>query len=432
MGSVYVGLTADILHPGHINILEHARNLGSVTVGLLSDRAVSQRKRPPALTYDQRKRILENIVGVKEVVAQEHWDYSINLLRLKPDFMVHGDDWTEGPELAVRQKCLDALATYGGKLVEVPYTTGVSSGALHEAALAIGTTPDIRRKTLRRLLDAKALSRFIETHSPLSAIVAEQTTVKSGDSLRRFDGFWSSSLTDSTLFGKPDNEAIDLSHRLSTANQTFEVTTLPMIFDGDTGGQPEHFEINVRSMERLGISAVIIEDKKGLKKNSLLGNDVMQVQEDPTVFGEKIERGKKALVTRDFMIFARIESLILDAGLEDALQRARIYVGAGADGIMIHSRDKTPQPVFDFARSFRKDFPGVPLVCVPTTYSQVTEAELENVGFNIVIYANHLLRASYPAMSKVATCILREERASGVEDSIAPMGEILNLIPGTR
>ena len=433
MQRVYVGMTADFLHHGHINLLQHARNLGAVTVGLLTDEAVLERKRLPALSFDERKKIIENIIGVQQVVPQKEWDYSANITLLKPDLMVHGNDWAQGPETGVRQRCLEALASYGGKLVEIPYTEGVSSGALKAATLDIGTTPDIRRKSLRRLLESKPLSRFIESHSPLSALIAEGASVESGGGvLRRFDGFWSSSLTDSTLLGKPDTEAVDLTHRLNTVNQTFEVTTLPMIFDGDTGGQSDHFEINVRSIERLGISAVIIEDKKGLKKNSLFGNEVLQFQEEPEVFGEKIHRGKKALMTSDFMIIARIESLILDAGLEDAIARARTYVEAGADGIMIHSRDKTPKSVFEFARIFRSDFPSIPLVCVPTTYSQVSENELVDHGFNIVIYANHMLRASYPAMAKTAEAILRGGRASEAEHLIGPIQHLLDLIPGTR
>ena len=432
MPKVYVGLTADALHHGHINILEQARELGEVIVGLLTDEAVAKKKRLPALTFAQRKRIVENLVGVAEVVPQEIWDYSENLAKYRPDFMVHGDDWVQGPESRVRQRCISVLESYGGKLVEVEYTPGVSSGALVEATLALGTTPDIRRRTLRRLLDAKGISRFIETHSPLSAIIAERTVAARKDEVRRFDGFWSSSLTDSTLSGKPDIEVIDLTHRLQNINQIFEVTSLPLIFDGDTGGQPEHFEINVRSMERLGVSAVVIEDKKGLKKNSLLGNEVVQVQENPIVFAEKIERGKQAAVTDDFMIFARIESLILEAGVEDALNRARIFTEAGADGIMIHSRDSSPDSVFDFSAGYRKDFPDVPLICVPTTYNHVTDVELEAQGFNIVIYANHLLRSIYPSMVKTAKTILDSGRTLEAEDDIAPISVILDLIPGTK
>lgn len=432
VASVYVGLSADILHPGHINILEHARGLGEVTVGLLTDEAIARKKRLPALTYEQRERIVKNLVGVTRVVPQEDWDYSMNLLKYKPRFMVHGDDWLTGPETGIREKCLRALDSYGGNLVEIPYTHGLSSGALHEAAMSIGTTPDIRRRTLRRLLEAKPLVRVLEAHSPLSAIIAQSASIVTEEETKTFDCFWSSSLTDSTHAGKPDIEVLDLSDRLNSVNRIFEVTTLPLIFDGDTGGQPEHFALAVRSLERLGVSAVIIEDKKGLKKNSLLGNDVLQVQEDPYRFANKIQTGMGARVTNDFMIFARIESLILEAGMEDALNRARIYVEAGASGVMIHSRDASPKSVFEFAEKFRRDFDNTPLISVPTAYNGVTELELQNAGFQIVIYANHLLRASYPAMVRAADKILAHGRSLELDGEIASLPEILNLIPGTR
>jgi len=432
MSNVYVGLTADILHPGHINILEHARGLGEVTVGLLTDRAVATRKRLPSLTYEQRKRIVENIVGVTHVVPQDEWDYSINLLKYKPRFMVHGNDWITGPDKRMREKCLEALHSFGGELVEIPYTEGVSSGALHEAALVIGTTPDIRRKTLRRLIEAKPLVRVLEAHSPLSALVVENSSCSIDGETRGFDCFWSSSLTDSTHAGKPDIEVFDLSDRLQNVNRIFEVTSLPMIFDGDTGGQTAHFELAVKSMERLGISAVIIEDKKGLKKNSLLGNEVIQEQEDAQEFARKIEAGRNAVVTDDFMIIARIESLILEKGIRDAVNRAQIYVEAGAQGIMIHSRESNPASIYEFAGRFRKDFADVPLVSVPTTYNQSTEEDLFAHGFNLVIYANHLLRAGYPAMVKAAQSILRNRRSFEIESDLISMSELLDLIPGTR
>jgi phosphoenolpyruvate phosphomutase len=432
MPTVYIGMTIDILHHGHINVIEQARLYGDVMIGLLTDAAVADHKRLPYLTYEQRKKIVENIRGVAAVVPQEEWDYALNLRRYRPDFMVHGTDWIDGPLAPYRQKALDALAEYGGKLIEIPYTQGVSCQAIVSHLQCMGTTPDIRRRTLKRLLAAKPISRYIEAHNPISALIAEHATVDVDGKVRQFDGFWSSSLTDSTARGKPDIEALDISSRLSNVNDIFEVTTKPLIFDGDTGGKPEHFELNVRSMERLGISAVIIEDKKGLKKNSLLGNEVAQTQEDIEIFCEKIRAGRAARVSDDFMVFARIESLILDQGMNDAITRAQAYVGAGADGIMIHSRRKTADEVFEFARILRSDFPSVPLVCVPTSYNAVTEAELAAHGFNIVVYANHLLRAAYPAMSLVAHEILRNNRAAEVDAQLMGINEILAVIPGTR
>jgi phosphoenolpyruvate mutase len=432
MPTVYVGMTIDILHHGHINVIEHARQYGDVMIGLLTDAAVADHKRLPYLTYEQRKKIVENIRGVTRVVPQEEWDYAPNLRRYRPDFMVHGDDWLEGPLAPYRQKSLDALAEFGGKLIEIPYTKGVSSHSLFTQLRSLGTTPDIRRHTLKRLLAAKPISRFIEVHNPISALIAEHAAVDVDGKIRQFDGFWSSSLTDSTARGKPDIEAVDISSRLSNVNDVFEVTTKPLIFDGDTGGKPEHFGLNVRSMERLGISAVIVEDKKGLKKNSLLGNEVAQTQEDIELFCEKIRAGRAARVSDDFMVFARIESLILDRGMRDSIKRAQAYVKAGADGVMIHSRRKDPAEVFEFASIFRSDFPSVPLVCVPTIYNTVTEEVLVARGFNIVIYSNHLLRAAYPAMQHVAHEILRFGRSAEADEDLMGINEILALIPGTR
>lgn len=432
MPTVYIGMTIDVLHHGHINVIEHARQYGDVVIGLVTDAAVADHKRLPYLTYEQRKKIIENISGVTRVVPQEEWDYAPNLRRYRPDFMVHGDDWLEGPLAPYRQKALDALAEYGGKLIEIPYTQGVSSHAMLTQLQGLGTTSDIRRRTLKRLLATKPISRFIETHNPISALIVERATVEVDDKVRQFDGFWSSSLADSTVRGKPDIETVDISSRLSNVNDIFEVTTKPLIFDGDTGGKPEHFELNVRSMERLGISAVIIEDKKGLKKNSLFGNEVLQGQEDIKLFCDKIRAGRAARVGDDFMVVARIESLILEKGMKDAMKRAQAYVNAGVDGIMIHSRKKRPDEVFEFARIFRSDFPSMPLVCVPTSYNTCTEDMLAAHGFNIVIYANHLMRAAYPSMQRVAYEILRNGRSAEVDALLMSIDELLELIPGTR
>lgn len=425
-------MSVDILHHGHINVIEHARRFGDVIIGLLTDEAIADHKRLPFLSYEQRKRIVENISGVTEVVQQNEWDYSVNIRCYRPDFMVHGDDWLEGPLAPYRELALQALVEYGGKLIEIPYTKGVSSSAMASQLQAVGTTPEIRKSTLTRLLRAKPIVRVIEAHNPISALIAEYAREEVGGKIRQFDGFWSSSLTDSTEMGKPDSEALDISNRLNNINHIFEVTTKPLIMDADTGGKPEHFELNVRSMERLGISAVIIEDKTGLKKNSLFGNEVVQTQEDVELFCDKIRAGRASRVNSDFMVIARIESLILDRGMDDAIARARAYVGAGVDGIMIHSRKKQPDEVFAFAKIFREDFPNIPLVSVPTSYSQVTEDELAAHGFNIVIYANHLLRAAYPAMKHVAHEILRNGRSAEVDNQLISIKEILELIPGTK
>jgi len=431
MPTVYIGLTFDSIHPAHIKLIQKGAELGDVTVGLLTDEAISNHKRLPYLNWESRKFLAENFQGVKTVVPQGEWDYSKNVLLYKPDYFIHGDDWLAEPTY-LRENIIKALKSYGGNLVEIPHTKGLSSTNFANHNLKVGITTDYRRQTLKRLLNAKPMSTFLEAHSPLSAIIAENISVKVEDRLEFFDGFWSSSLTDSTEMGKPDIEALDTSKRLSNISSIFEVTTKPLIMDADTGGKIEHFIFNVRSMERLGISAVIIEDKAGLKKNSLFGNDVAQIQEDPEVFAEKINRARNSLVSDDFMIIARIESLILDKGLEDALSRAKAYVQAGAHGIMIHSRSKTPDEAFEFAERFKGEHPLTPLVMVPTSYNTVKKDEFEKRGVNILIYANHMLRAAYPAMKDVAESILINGRTKEIEKKLTSINEILELIPGTK
>ncbi len=429
---VYIALSVDVLHHGHINLINHAKKYGKVIAGLLTDSAISSQKRLPLLNFSQRKKILENLSGISKVVPQNEWEYSKNILKIKPDYMVHGDDWKFGRDKSLRIGTLKALKKIGGKLIEIPYTKNISSYSLKERMYLDSTIPSNRQAILKRLLEAKNLCRFLEAHSPLSAIIAEKIFYKNKKGKKiEFDGFWSSSLTDSTLKGKPDIEVLDINQRLSNVNDIFDVTTKPLIIDIDTGGKIEHLEINLKTIERSGASAVIIEDKKGLKKNSLFGNSVKQEQENIKVFSKKISASKKA-TTNKLMIIARIESLILGKPLNDALKRAENYVEAGADGIMIHSKDKDPKEIFRFADKFRKKFTDIPLVAVPSSYNSVKDIQLENAGFNIVIYANHMLRASYPAMQKIALEILKNGRSYESEKTIMSIGNILDLIPGTK
>ena len=429
--TVYVGMSADLVHPGHLNVLGTAREHGKVIVGLLTDAAIATYKRLPHMTYDQRKLVVEALKGVDRVVPQETLDYEPNLRKYKPDYVVHGDDWTEGVQKATRARVIAVLAEWGGRLVEVPYTEGVSSTQLIAAVKQQGTTPNVRMSRLRRLLAAKPLLRFMEAHNGLTGLIVESTRVQDGSNLREFDGMWLSSLTDSTAKGKPDIEAVDVTSRMQSLNEIVEVTTKPIIYDGDTGGLAEHFAFTVRTLERFGVSAVIIEDKVGLKKNSLLGTTVLQTQASIDEFCHKIRIGKRAQVTDDFMIIARIESFILDAGVEDAVQRAAAYIDAGADGIMIHSRRSDPAEIFSFCDRYRELPRLVPLVAVPSSYNQVTETELGERGVDIVIYANHLLRAAYPAMLATAESILRHGRSREVDASLLPISAILELIPET-
>ena len=430
--TVYIALTADSIHHGHMRLIEKGRQLGDIIIGLISDKAVAEYKRLPFLNFLQRKKILINLKGVKKVVSQNEWDYSNNVKKIKPDYLVHGDDWKVGYMSGIRKKVIKIMKSYGGKLIEIPYTKGISSAALIDNQNQISSTPDLRRGLLRRLLESKKIVRIIETHNPISAIIAENTYLEKKGKRLGFDGFWSSSLTDSTMMGKPDNESLDISMRLKGVDQIFDVTSKPLIFDGDTGGKIEHFESKIKTMERLGISSIIIEDKKGLKKNSLLSNTKSQIQEDIKIFSKKISTGKKAQLSSDFMIIARIESFILGKNLKDAIKRAHAYIDAGADGIMIHSKSNNPKEIFNFSKMFRKNYKDIPLISVPSSYNQVKEKQLYENGFNIVIYANHLLRAAYPAMKEVAKNILSNSRSKEVDKKLLSIKEILNLIPGTN
>lgn len=430
--TVYVAMAVDLLHPGHINVISRAAELGSVTVGLLTDSAVAKYKRLTFMNFDQRAMLLQQIKGVDFVIPQETWDYRPNLQQLKPDYVVHGDDWVTGVQAGIRRQVIDVLSEWGGQLVEVPYTHGISSTQLHSQMREVGTTPNVRLSRFRRLLDAKPIVRILEAHNGLSGLIVETLRVERNNLPLEFDGVWLSSLTDSTSRGKPDIEAVDVSSRLSTVNEIFEVTTKPMVFDGDTGGRIEHVPFTVRSLERLGVSAMVIEDKEGLKRNSLFGTEAKQIQAEPEDFGRKISVAKQSQITEDFMVIARIESLILKQGLEDALSRARIYAGAGADAVLIHSKSEKPDEVMEFSRIFSQEFPAVPIIAVPTMFNRATDEELATSGIRALIYANHMLRAAYPNMLAVAERILTHGRTLEAEELLEPIESILTLIPGNQ
>ncbi|MDC7234670.1 MAG: phosphoenolpyruvate mutase [Spirochaetales bacterium] len=426
--TIYVAMSADLIHPGHLNILKVAAKYGEVTVGVLTDKAIASYKRLPFMAYEQRKTIVENLKGVERVIPQDTLDYVPNLLKLRPDYVVHGDDWKEGVQKKTRQRVIDTLKEWGGELIEPTYTPGISSTKLNRALKEVGTTPEVRLKRLRRLLEAKDVVRVMEAHSGLTGLIVEKTSVKKEGQLLEFDAMWLSSLTDSTNKGKPDIEVVDVTSRMNTINDILETTTKPIIYDGDSGGIPEHFAYTVRTLERMGISAVIIEDKTGLKKNSLFDSDDLQKQDSIENICHKIQTGKKSQITEDFMIIARIESLNLGMGVEDALERAEAYIQAGADGIMIHSKEKEPVMLFEFCDRFTAFEQKVPLVAVPSTYSHITEKELSEKGISIVIYANHLLRSAYPVMEQTARSILEHQRAKEADEHCMPIKEIISLI----
>lgn len=427
---VYIGMSADLVHPGHLNVISTGRKLGRVIIGLLTDEAIASYKRVPYLSFEQRKIVVENIAGVSEVVPQPTLDYSTNLRLLKPDYVVHGDDWKTGVQQQTRQKVIDVLKEWGGELVEVPYTGGISSSGIQQAIKEAGTTPDNRLRRLRRILSVKPCMRVMEAHNGLSGLIVENTSITDEKGmLHEFDAMWISSLTGSMIKGKPDIEAVDITSRLQTLNEILEVTTKPLIFDGDTGGKTEHFVFTVRSLERLGVSAIVIEDKTGLKRNSLLEEQSSQEQESIEAFCEKIRAGKKSAVTKDFMIIARIESLVLDRPLEEALERAKAYIHAGVDGILIHSKSADASGIMEFAKQYSKWENKTPLVAVPTTYNTATWMQLQEAGFNMVVYANHLLRSAYPAMLATAQSVLMNNRTKEAEEKLIPLKELFGLIP---
>lgn len=427
--TVYMCFSTDLIHSGHIAIIRKAAKLGKLIIGVLSDEAVASYKRFPLVPYEERKSLFENISGVYKVVEQKTLSYVDILRELRPTYVVHGDDWRQGFQKPIRDEVVSVLAEYGGKLVEYPYSKDEKYSEIEKQTRLQLSMPDVRRGRLRKLLSMKPCISIIEAHSGITGLIAEKTTVYQDGKAYQFDGIWVSSLCDSTVKGKPDIELVDMSSRLRTIDDIMEVTTKPIILDGDTGGLTEHFVYNVRTLERMGVSAVIIEDKTGLKKNSLFGTEVEQTQDSIESFCAKISAGKRAQRTKDFMIIARIESLILERGMDDALTRAFSYTAAGADGIMIHSRKKDPSEIFEFVEKFRAKDKYTPIVVVPTSFNTVTEAEFAARGVNIVIYANQLTRSGILAMQKAAKTILQHHRAKEADDMCMSIKEILTLIP---
>lgn len=428
MKKIYACFCTDVIHEGHLNIIRQASKYGTVIAGVLGDQAMIRYNRFPTVSIEERKKMLENIPEVSRVVEQQDVVYDNIIKELRPDYVIHGDNWREGPMAMIRENVMACLEKWGGELIEVPYTYSESVSNMEAIMKERTAMPEFRRKRLRLLLKLCPIVKVIEVHSGLTGLIAEKTIVSGKSEINQFDAMWLSSLCDSTAKGKPDIELVDLSSRLRTVDDILEVTTKPIILDGDTGGLVEHFAYNVRTLERVGVSAVIIEDKTGLKKNSLFGTDVEQTQDSVEGFCEKIRAGKKAQRTEDFMIIARIESLILEKGIEDALERAAAYVRAGADGIMIHSRKKEPDEVFAFCDRFRETNRETPLVAVPTSYNAVTDEELRSHGVNIVIYANQLTRSAFPAMQRTAERILRHHRAKETEEELMSIQDIITLI----
>lgn len=427
MKKVYICFSTDIIHSGHLQILKRAAALGELTVGVLTDEVIATYKRYPLIPLEERVEMFASIKGVQNVVVQDELSYSRILRKLRPDIVVHGDNWRTGYQANIRREVQDVLKEWGGELVEYPYTNSATEDTFSSLDQLL-SLPETRRSRLKKLMAYKPCLSVMEAHNGLTGLIVENTKVETAHGTKQFDAMWVSSLCDSTVKGKPDIELVDMTSRVKTLEEIMEVTTKPIILDGDTGGLTEHFVFNIRTLERIGVSAVIIEDKKGLKKNSLFGTEVEQFQDSIESFSAKIRAGKDALKTKDFMIFARCESLILDKGVDDALERCCAYVKAGADGIMIHSKQKTPDDIFEFCRRFRELEKNVPLVVVPTTFNTITEEEFAQVGVNIVIHANHLIRSAFPAMQECARRILQNSRSYEADELCMPIKQILTLV----
>ena len=429
MKKIYMSFSADVLHYGHIEIMQKAAAMGELIIGVLTDEVIAQYKKPSLVSYENRCKMFENLQMVSEVVKKDTLSYEKILKEYNPDIIVHGDDWKTGTKSNIRAELIELLKKYGGELVEIPYNIEDSVNLLESTFNRQMSMPEIRRGMLKRLMHIKPYVRVMEAHDGLTGLIVENVKYENGSEFKEFDAMWESSLCDSTSRGKPDIELIDWSDRITRINEIMEVTSKPIIVDGDTGGQIEHFVYIVQTLERIGVSAIIIEDKIGPKRNSLFGTEVEQFQDEPAHFAAKISAAKSVLKTKEFMVIARIESLILEKGVEDALMRAKCYVQAGADGIMIHSRKKDPAEIYEFCAEFKKMYRDIPIVVVPTTYNNIQEAELAKHGVNVIIHANHLIRSAFPAMEKTAVDILKNGCSDCVDDLCMPIKKVISFIP---
>ena len=419
--TVYVGITGDIIHPGIINIIQKGAKYGRLIVGLLSNEAIATHKRIPYLTYEQRKAVIENIKGVSEVVPQEEWSYVPNLLKLKPDYIIHGDDWKTNYLKGIREEVFEVMKKIGGEVIEIPYTKGINSSQLFESTTNNGITAVQRLQSLRQLMNYKPIIRIMEANSGLSGLIIENLKVEKEDGIQRFDGIFIN-LLDSNPLGISEQESSTFTSKLNTVTDILECTTKPIIYGGYTSDNYENVTFTIEKLELMGISAIIIEDK--FKNKQELCNE--------DEFCLKIKEGKKAQTNPDFMIIAGIKELILGKNIDDALKKALTSIKAGADGILISSNQKNGDDIKEFCLKLRKENKNIPIVLIPTAYDQFTEKEFAEWGANIIIYVDYLKKATYPAMKKCAETILKSERSLEVNEMCMPIKEILNLIPGTN
>ena len=418
----YIALSDDILTKSNIEIIKKSSKYGFVIIGLMSDNAINEYKSAPLLNFNQRKLIAENLKNVHKVVEQKTRDYTDNLIKYKPKYVIHKKNhWSKGHQKKIRDKIISTISKWSGKLLEFKTKEEFNTDIIQ-------TNPDLRRNKLVRLINSKKIVRLLESHSSLSALIIEKLKVDVKNISEEFDGLWCSSLADSAVRAKPDNQSVDLTTRVNSLNDILETSTKPIMFDADNGGSLEQLPYVVKNLERLGVSAMVMEDKVGSKKNSLFDDQSGSKQDTISNFCKKLKLASKSRVTNDLLIVARIESFILNKGISDALKRAEAYSRAGADLILIHSKAKTAKEIFSFSKLYKKSKYFKPMVCVPSTYSDTHEKDLIINGFKVVIYANHLLRSIYPAMIKTAKSILKNKKSRNIERNISSVKEIISLI----
>ncbi len=404
--TVYVGMSADLVHPGHINLLREAASLGRVTVGLLTDRAISSYKRMPFLTFEQRRAVIEHIAFVTAVVPQDTLDYTDNLRLLRPDFVVHGDDWRNGVQAQTRRRVLDVLREWGGTLVEPPYTEGISSTALRMAAMDIGFAPGVRQRRLRRMLDCKPLVRVMQAHDGLSAHIVDRLEETTQGAPREYDAIWVDSLAGAPIRGKPDPLPFDLSSRLVTLHEILDATTKPLICNAGGAGHAAGVTAAVRTLERIGVSAIVIDTEVTDRRAVPAMAASAPPQDDMAAFIREIAAARDARVTPDFMIIARINDRTRDCGADRMMARAAAGVDAGADAVMCDSDPVNPDGIFDLCRRYRRLMNGHPLLVGLSGTEGLQEHDLASAGASMVVYTDTLLRAAREAMISAASQVL--------------------------
>jgi len=420
--TVYVGMVGDMLHVGHINILKTAARLGRVTVGVLTDRAVVGYKRLPLLAFEDRVRVVESIADVAAVVPQKTLSYVENLRALRPDYVVHGDDWRYGDQVSrARAEVIATLGEWGGELVEVAYTKGISSTAIHRSGAADALFSGTRQGRLRRLLAAKPTLRIVEAHSGLSAKIAAE--VRGPDGATGFDAVWQSGLTDAIHRGKSDGGAVDRGRRLQAVEEILDAGPLPLIYDGRAAGRPETVFDLTRALDKAGVSALCLGDRSDPDRTG--------PEMSPAETVAQIEAVRAACPTGAVMAISRIVVAAPGNGgsgaLDRALDRALALLEAGSDAVMFDSAADTAEPILDIAARLRRQRRDVPLFAAQSDRWGAPIHRFENAGIDAVVYETHLLRATVAPMRRAATALLAE--GTGPAPDLTPLPELRGLFP---